>query len=120
MASLCAGQARDRFPEVLPLGARSMGQIREHIGSPGDILLLRARFLRRSWVRKRQCLDQEFFKLFSVGVRPFLPSLLPGKLAAFFTFDPLVLPNLFLDKMGNSVERIGIHYGRDLHMFLSL
>jgi hypothetical protein len=60
------------------------------------------------------------FSYVSVGVRPFFPSLLPGKFAAFFTFDPLVLPNLFFDKVGDPVERIGIHYGRDLNMFFSL
>jgi hypothetical protein len=38
-----------------------------------------------------------------------LPSTLPRNLAAFFTFDPLVLPDLFFDKVGDSVERIGIH-----------
>ena len=60
------------------------------------------------------------FSYFSVGVRRFLPSPLPSKLAAFFTFDPLVLPDLFFDKVGDPVERIGIHYGRDLNVFFSL
>jgi hypothetical protein len=58
------------------------------------------------------------FVLLSVGVRPFLRSLFPGKFAVFFPFDPL--PNLFFDKVGNPVERIGIHYGRDLNVFFSL
>jgi hypothetical protein len=40
----------------------------------------------------------------SVDVRPFLPSTLPRKLAAFFTFDPLVLPDLFFDKVGHSLN----------------
>jgi hypothetical protein len=84
------------------------------------VLLLRGRLLRRSCVRKIQSVDQEFFELLSVGVRPFLPSPLPRKLAAFFTFDPLVLPDLFFDKVGNPVERIGIHYGRDRNVFFSL
>ena len=60
------------------------------------------------------------FSNFSVGVRPFLPSTLPRKLAAFFTFDSLVLPDLFFDKVGDPVERIGIHYGRDRNVFFSL
>src|SRR4029077_15944929 len=40
--------------------------------------------LRRICVRKIQSGDQEFFELLPVGVRPFLPSTLPRKLAAFF------------------------------------
>src|SRR5271166_2901882 len=80
----------------------------------------RGRLLRRSCVRKIQSVDQEFFERLSVGIRPFLPSTLPRKLAAFFTFDPLVLPDLFFDKVGDPVERIGIHDGRDRNVFFSL
>src|ERR1700758_2705062 len=102
------------------LSAPSMRQVREPIGNLGNTVPLWGRFLRRSCIRKRQSVDQEFFVLLSVSIRPFLPSFLPGEFAAFFTFDPLVLPNLFFDKVGDSVERIGIHDGRDLNVFLGL
>ena len=73
----------------------------------------RGRLLRRSCVRKIQSVDQDFFELLSVGIRPFLPSTLPSKLAAFFTFDPLVLPVLLFDKVGDSVEQIGFGAGSE-------
>ena len=66
------------------------------------------RLLLRICVRKIQSVDQEFFVLLSVGVRPFLASLFPRKLATFFTFDPLVLPDLLFDKVGDPVEREGV------------
>ena len=65
--------------------------------------------LSRSCVRKIQSVDQEFFVLLLVSVRPFLASLFPRKLAAFFTFDPLVPPDLFFEKVGDPLERIGIY-----------
>jgi len=55
-----------------------------------------------------------------VGVHPFLPSQFPGEFAAFFTFEPFVLPNLFLDEITDPVERIGVKHGWDLNVFLSL
>ena len=53
-----------------------------------------------------------------MGLRPFLASLFPGKLAALFTLDPLVLPNIFFNKVCDPEERIGIQYGRDLQRVL--
>jgi hypothetical protein len=73
-----------------------------------------------SLVRKRESVDQEFLVLLSVGICPFLPGLLPGNLAASFTFVPFVFSNLFFDQVGDPVERIGIHDGRDRNVFFSL
>src|SRR5580704_13706084 len=102
------------------LSADRVRQFRQPIVGHKSPLLLSGRFLWRSGVRKRESVDQEFFVLFSVGVRPFLQCLLPRKLAAFFTFEPLVLPDLFFDKVADTVERIRIHYRRDLNVFFGL
>ena len=55
-----------------------------------------------------------------MGIRPFLTSLFPRKLAAFFAFGPLVLSDLFFDKVGDPVKWIGVHHGRDRHVFFNL
>jgi hypothetical protein len=82
------------FCDLLGLGARFKGDkyytLVAWLRTPFGGRLL----FRRSCVRKIQSVEQEFFELLPVGVRPFLPSALPRKLAAFFTFDPLVLPDL--------------------------
>jgi hypothetical protein len=80
----------------------------------------RRQLLLRICVRKIQGVDQEFFVLLLVGIRPFLPRPLPRKLAAFFAFGPLVLPDLFFDKVGDPVKWIGVHHGRDRHVFFDL
>src|ERR1700758_4170715 len=77
----------------------------------------RGRLLLQIRVRKIQSIDQKSFVLLLVSIRPFFASLFPRKLATFFTFDPLVLPNLFFDKVSDPVERIGIQNGRDWNVF---
>jgi hypothetical protein len=106
----CLTLKQSRKQEFSILGARFKGDKYNTL-----VAWLRTPFrgrLLRSCVRKIQSVDQEFFELLSVDVRPFLPSTLPRKLAAFFTFDPLVLPDLFFDKVGDPVERIGIKSAR--------
>jgi hypothetical protein len=80
----------------------------------------RGLLLPRNGVREKQRVDQEFFVLLLVAVRPFLASLFPRKLVALFTFNPLVLPDLLFDKVGDPVKRIGIHHRRDRNVFFSL
>jgi hypothetical protein len=49
----------------------------------------------------------------SLGRRPsILAEHAPKKACGLFTFDPLVLPDLFFDKVGDPVERIGIKSAR--------
>src|ERR1700722_6036572 len=83
-------------------------------------ILWHGRLLLQICVRKIQSVDQEFFVFLLVGVRPFFPSLLPRKLAAFFAFGPLVLPALFFDKVGDPEEWIGLHHRRERHVFVKL
>ena len=47
----------------------------------------------------------------SVGRRPsILGEPVPKKACGLFRFDPLVLPDLLFDKVGDPVRRIGIHH----------
>src|ERR1700761_198610 len=102
--------------ENLPAG--SMRQSSEH-GAGGETVL-RGLFVREHYGGKSESVDQKFFELLAVSCGPFLSGLRPGQFAAFFTFDPLVLPNLFFDQVGDSIERFGIHSGRDLNVFFSV
>src|ERR1700736_5596194 len=80
----------------------------------------RGLLLRRNGVREKYRVDQEFFVLLLIGVRPFLATLFPRKPSAFFTFDPLVLPDLLFDEVGDPVKRIGIHHRWNRNVFFSL
>jgi len=77
-------------------------------------------FPRKGGVRKSESVDQEFFVFLPVSLRPFLPSFLPGKLAAFLTFDPLVLPDLLFNEVSYSVKWVRIDAGRKLNVFFGL
>jgi hypothetical protein len=96
----------------------------EFTGTPGHwsraAIPWRGGLLVQIRVRKIQRIDQESFVLLLVGIRPFFASLFPRKLATFFTFDPLVLPNLFFDEVSDPVERIGIQNGRNWNVFFGL
>jgi hypothetical protein len=82
---------------VSRLGTRSLRQWFQYVPGHKNVLFLGRRLLLRSCFWNCQRVEQELFVRFAVGVRPFLPSLLPGEFAAFFTFEPFVLPNLFLN-----------------------
>jgi hypothetical protein len=81
-------------------------------GPPGDFF--------REVVSGKERVSIRNFSYLSVDLRPFLASLFPGKLAALFTLDPLVLPNIFFNEVCDPEEWIGIQYGRDLYVFFSL
>jgi hypothetical protein len=114
--SFSPGEAK---PGISILGARFEGDKNYFLVSLLRIAF-RRRLLLRARVRKIQSVDQEFLELLPVGVRPFLPSTFPSKLAAFFALHPLVLPDFFFDKVDDPVERIGIYEGRDRNVFFSL
>jgi len=84
------------------------------------MLLLNRRLLRGRCLRNGESFDQELLELFAVGVCPFFSSLLPGQFAAFFTFGPFVLPDLFFDKIRDPLKWIGVNQGRYLNVFLSI
>src|SRR6516164_8350067 len=93
------------------LSAGSLRQCFQYLAGRKDMLFLGGwLFLRRFWNCER--VEQELFVRFAMGVGPFLPSLFPGQFAAFFAFEPFVLPNLFLDEITDPIERIGVNRGR--------
>ena len=90
------------------MSTAAVGQPREPGGSTKGLLRRVLVDRGRNHVWERQGVEEKLLVLLPMRFCPLRPGLFPGEVPAFFSFEPLMLADLFFDQVGDPIEGVGL------------